>query len=296
MVPAVVSRFAQMKGASGSALRTLFSRLDVTHGSVICSSPSSATFGTTSANLNDDDGWLSKLLVRKIDTGKGSHSRLLSDKESIYELTTHNVKPSRMDDYIKAYGDFVELVKEKDNVRMELAGSWVVGVGDQDQVLHLWRHSNGFAGVDETAAVMRCDKDFAALRNKRTPFLRSRRTQYLLSFSYWPPIRFRPGSNLYEIRSYTLKPGTMIEWGNNWARGIGHRTGNDAPYAGFFSQIGVLYQVHHIWTYESLAARKNTRESAWQNSGWDKCVANTVPLIRHMETRIMAPTPFSPTK
>jgi hypothetical protein len=91
-------------------------------------------------------------------------------------------------------------------------------------------------------------QEFIALRNARTPFLRSRRTQYLLSFSYWPQIKFRPASNIYEIRSYTLKPGTMIEWGNNWARGINHRTGGDAPYAGFFSQIGVLYQVHHIWS------------------------------------------------
>jgi hypothetical protein len=254
-------------------------------------------FSSTSPTSSEtDDGWLTKLLVRKIDTGKGSHSRLLSDKESIYELTTHNVKPSKMDDYIKAYGKFADLVKQKDEIKMELVGSWVVGVGDQDQVLHLWKHPNGFDGVDETARIMRVDKDCIALRDTRTPFLRSRRTQYLLSFSYWPQIAMRPGPNIYEIRTYTLKPGTMIEWGNNWARGINHRTGNNAPFAGFFSQIGVLYQVHHIWTYESLGKRKSTRESSWQNPGWDKCVANTVPLIRHMETRIMAPTPFSPTK
>lgn len=37
----------------------------------------------------------------------------------------------------------------------------------------------------------------------------------------------------------------MIEWGNNWARGITYRRG--AAVAGFFSQIGQLYMVHHIW-------------------------------------------------
>lgn len=41
--------------------------------------------------------------------------------------------------------------------------------------------------------------------------------------------------------------GTMIEWGNNWARGINFRTTNDVAFAGFFSQIGRLYNVHHIW-------------------------------------------------
>lgn len=38
----------------------------------------------------------------------------------------------------------------------------------------------------------------------------------------------------------------MIEWGNNWARGINYRRNNAV--AGFFSQIGQLYMVHHIWS------------------------------------------------
>ena len=57
----------------------------------------------------------------------------------------------------------------------------------------------------------------------------------------------RPGPNIYELRSYQLKAGTMIEWGNNWARGIQYRMANDEPFAGFFTQIGPMFTVHHIW-------------------------------------------------
>lgn len=39
----------------------------------------------------------------------------------------------------------------------------------------------------------------------------------------------------------------MIEWGNNWARAINYRQNNEEAFAGFFSQIGKLYNVHHIW-------------------------------------------------
>lgn len=67
--------------------------------------------------------------------------------------------------------------------------------------------------------------------------LRSRYLQYQLAFSYWPQITPRTGNNLYEIRSYMLKPGTMIEWGNNWARAINYRRNNDEAYAAFFSQV-----------------------------------------------------------
>lgn len=127
----------------------------------------------------------------------------------------------------------------------------------------------------------------------------------------------RDPSHIYEIRSYALKPGTMIEWGNNWARAIHFRRNNNESFAGFFSQIGRLYNVHHIWCqqavflwqsfglfcyiklilgYEDLQERKETRESAWRSPGWDECVAYTVPLIREMHCRILVPNEFSPTK
>lgn len=46
---------------------------------------------------------------------------------------------------------------------------------------------------------------------------------------------------------YSLKPGTMIEWGNNWARGITYRRSQNEAFAAYFSQVGRLYNVHHIW-------------------------------------------------
>lgn len=51
------------------------------------------------------------------------------------------------------------------------------------------------------------------LENERSGLVRSRHLQYLLAFSYWPVSDPRKGSNIYEMRSYRLKPGTMIEWG-----------------------------------------------------------------------------------
>nr|CAD7429724.1 unnamed protein product [Timema monikensis] len=138
--------------------------------------------------------------------------------------------------------------------------------------------------------------EFLKQQLERGKLLRSRHLQYLLSFSYWPPVVAREGPNIYEIRSYRLKPGTMIEWGNNWARAINYRRNNDEPFAAFFSQIGRLYNVHHIWCYKDLQARKETRESAWRSPGWDECVAYTVPLIREMHSRVLHPTSFSPTQ
>ncbi|XP_036339399.1 protein NipSnap-like isoform X5 [Rhagoletis pomonella] len=251
----------------------------------------------TSAPLNEADSWFSKLLVRKIEPTKESHSRMLSDKEIIYALHTHNVRPGYMDDYLKNYKTSVQLVNEKKAIlSCNLVASWTVHVGDMDQCLHLWKYTGGFEKIDIAKEDLWHDEEYMSLMNERIKYLRSRHLQYLLAFSYWPKIENRPDKHIYEMRSYRLKPGTMIEWGNNWARAINFRKHNNEAFAVFFSQVGRLYNVHHIWCYKSLLDRKETREAAWRSPGWDECVAYTVPLIKDMHTRFLAPTEFSPTQ
>lgn len=222
---------------------------------------------------------------------------MLSDKEVIYALHTQNIRPDSIDKYLANYEENVNLIhSKKSNLKCELVGSWTVEVGDLDQALHLWQYTGGYESIDHAQAVLSKDEAYQLLLKERGNYLRSRHLQYLLAFSYWPTLEKRKGPNKYEIRSYSLKPGTMIEWGNNWAKAINYRRNNDEPFAGYFSQIGRLYNVHHIWCYKDLQSRKETRESAWRSPGWDECVAYTVPLIREMHCRILSPTTFSPTK
>jgi len=240
------------------------------------------------------EGFLSKLFVRKIEPTKESHSTMLSDKEIIYELQTHEVKPAHLDKYLDNYEKHVKLSNELKSG--ELVASWTVGIGDQDQVIHMWKYTGGYGGVDAARSALNANEDNKKLLKERLTYLRKRHSQFLLTFSYWPQAAKREGSNIYEIRSYILKPGTMIEWGNNWARAINFRQHNEEAFAGMFSQIGRLYNVHHIWCYKDLQTRKVTREAAWRKPGWDECVAYTVPLIREMDSRILVPNKFSPSQ
>lgn len=190
----------------------------------------------------------------------------------------------------------VQLIESKKELACELVASWSVQVGDLDQCVHLWRYTGGFEKIDLAEKTLKKDADFVKLQVERGGYLRARHLQYILNFSYWPVSEPRKGNNIYEMRSYRLKPGTMIEWGNNWARAINFRKTNNECYAGFFSQIGRLYNVHHIWCYSSYQQRKETREYAWSIPGWDSCVQYTVPLIQDMHCRILVPNEFSPTQ
>ena len=201
-----------------------------------------------------------------------------------------DVKPDAMDSYLTSYEKFVNELKEKDPT-YELVASFRVDVGDQDQIVNIWKYQKGYRGASKNQQLIREDPSLAALIKDQSKMVRQRNNQLMMAFSFWghPTPQVRNAN--YEMRSYVLKPGTMIEWGNNWARGINFRTNK---VGGFFGQIGQLYTVHHLWHYENLAGRKEVRENSWTKPGWDEIVAYTVPLIREMRSRWMSPNSFSP--
>ncbi|RWS08851.1 protein NipSnap-like protein, partial [Dinothrombium tinctorium] len=245
---------------------------------------------TTAADHSPEQGWFSKLMVRRIEPGKEPHSRLLSESDIVYELQIHDVKPGRVDDYLKCFKNYLSECTNKDT-SCELVASFKVDIGDEDQMVHIWRYNQGFAGASKIHQLIRNDESIASIVKDQTKLLRQRQNQLMMAFSFWghpePCVR----NSMYEMRSYILKPGTMIEWGNNWSRGITFRQNK---VAGFFSQVGQLYMAHHIWHYTDLQNRKDVREQAWRKPGWDEIVAYTVPLIREMRSRWLLPNEFSP--
>ena len=64
-----------------------------------------------------------------------------------------------------------------------------------------------------------------------------------MTFSYWPEVYMREkgdqnANHVYEMRSYHLKPGTMVEWGNYWAKAIRMRDyKHNEAFMGTFSQV-----------------------------------------------------------
>ncbi|XP_013925607.1 PREDICTED: protein NipSnap homolog 2 isoform X2 [Thamnophis sirtalis] len=212
---------------------------------------------TLSHNQSGEDSWLKSLFVRKVDPRKDAHSNLLAKKEtsSLYKLQLKKFCQRSM----------------------------------KGRSIHVHWWGRGTRGTESKIRL-----EFTEFRKARGNMLLSRKNQLLLEFSFWNEPTFRPGPNIYELRSYQLRPGTMIEWGNYWARAIRIRQDDKEAVGGFFSQIGQLYMVHHLWAYKDLQTREDIRNSAWHKPGWDELVYYTVPLIQEMESRIMIPLKISP--
>jgi len=173
-------------------------------------------------------------------------------------------------------------------------GSWKVHIGDvQNQYVHIWMYQS-FPHLDTFIN----NSQLNIYDNKLNEHILQRSNQICLSFSYFgiPQPRSKSDDqsnpNIYEMRSYWLKPGTLIEWGNLWHKGVQYRP--DAKVLGVFSQIGQLYNVHHMWSYKNFQHRKQMRTDAWTKPGWSENVEYTVPLIRKMESKILVPLKNSP--
>ncbi|XP_015733616.1 protein NipSnap homolog 1 isoform X1 [Coturnix japonica] len=243
-----------------------------------------------------EGSWFRSLFVHKVDPRKDAHSNLLSKKETsnLYKIQFHNVKPECLDAYNSLTEEVLPKLHSDADYPCDLVGNWNTWYGEQDQAVHLWRFSGGYPALMDCMNKLKQNKEYLDFRKERSRMLLSRRNQLLLEFSFWNEPLPRKGPNIYELRTYKLKPGTMIEWGNNWARAIKYRQENQEAVGGFFSQIGELYVVHHLWAYKDLQSREETRNAAWRKRGWDENVYYTVPLIRTMESRIMIPLKISP--
>ena len=101
---------------------------------------------------------------------------------------------------------------------------------------------------------------------------------------------------IYEIRTYRLKTGAVPaylrviqEEGIAIQRGhLGHLVGY------FYSEIGPLNEIVHIWAYEDLADRDRRREALAADPKWQVVLPRFQGHIEVMENKIMRPAPFSP--
>jgi hypothetical protein len=93
---------------------------------------------------------------------------------------------------------------------------------------------------------------------------------------------------IYEIRVYTLKPGSVAEYEKRFAPAYEVRQQYSAMYGMWHTEIGPLNQMVHIWAYDSLQQRADTRAAAGRDTSgnWPP---NTNDLVVSQESDILVP-------
>lgn len=96
---------------------------------------------------------------------------------------------------------------------------------------------------------------------------------------------------LYEVRTYTLKPGGVAQFEEGFEKSLPNRLKYSELGAFWHTEAGPLNQVIHVWPYEDLAQRTDVRARAAQEADWPP---NTGGVTLSMESQIFVAPPFSP--
>ncbi len=112
------------------------------------------------------------------------------------------------------------------------------------------------------------------------------------------PMNSLPGEPLreddamfYEIRTYTLRIGSLAEVEKRYGEAYESRR-KYSQLAGFFhSEVGPLNQIIHIWPYEDMAERARVRAEAAKDPNWPPKIQE---FVVNQRVEIVMPFPGSP--
>ena len=96
---------------------------------------------------------------------------------------------------------------------------------------------------------------------------------------------------IYEMRTYDLKPRSLPEVLKRFGEAYQKRKEHSQLAAFWYTEIGPLNQIVHVWPYKDLEERGRIRAAAVAAGGWPP---KTSEFITDMRSEIMIPWPNSP--
>ncbi|KAF2149922.1 NIPSNAP family protein [Myriangium duriaei CBS 260.36] len=222
-----------------------------------------------------------------------SFSQVLARGKYVHSIVFHDVKPDKVDEYVELVGSWYPKMASMPENKVHLVGSWRTEVGDCDTFVHIWEYQR-YEGYHASLHSIQHRPDFPEFDHKLKSLITSKKTSLMQEFSFWPTVSPRQLGGVFELRSYTLHPGNLLEWETHWRKGLQARREVMEGVGAWFVQIGDLNTVHHLWQFADLEERRARREQSWSVPGWGETVHKTVPLIQTMKSRILIPMPWSP--
>ncbi|KAK5109540.1 hypothetical protein LTR62_006891 [Meristemomyces frigidus] len=222
-----------------------------------------------------------------------SFSQTLARGKYVHTIVVHDVKPDKVDEYVELVGSWYPKTANDPSNKVNLVGSWRTEVGECDQFVHIWEYQR-YAGYHASLHNIQTTPEFKEFDKKLKSLITSKKTSLMQEFRFWPTSPPRKLGGVFELRSYTLNPGNLLEWETHWQKGLSARREVMEGVGAWFVQIGELNVVHHLWQFADLEERRARREQSWSVPGWGETVHKTVPLIQTMKSRIMVPMPWSP--
>jgi hypothetical protein len=96
---------------------------------------------------------------------------------------------------------------------------------------------------------------------------------------------------IIEMRTYTLRPGSMAEVEKRFGEALPARQPFSRLAAFWHTEVGPLNQIIHVWPYDSFEQRSQVRAAAAKTEGWPP---NIREFVVSQQSEAFVPAPFSP--
>ena len=203
----------------------------------------------------------------------------------IYEVRTYTLQPGSVAQFEE---NFAKALPAREKYS-KLGAFWHTDIGPLNQVIHVWPYES----VDERNAIRAEASQDPDWPPKNPPEM----YVSLSSDIYIPAPFMRPMGggqelgNIYEMRIYTYKNGSMPEVVKRWGAAIPHREEYSPCAAAMYSDLGSLNKWMHVWPYKDMEDRNKVRAEASQNEHWPP---PTREFLLSQENKMLIPAAFSP--
>jgi len=202
----------------------------------------------------------------------------------IYEIRTYRIAPGSLAEVEKRFGEGYEARKKYS----ELTAFLHTEVGPLNEIVHIW----GYRDLAERARIRGEAAKEPNWPPKISEFIRQMRSEVIVPFSFIPEPRPGKMGPVYELRYYTIKPGTLPDMAKGWESKVADRMKLSPIVLAGGVDFGTANGFVHIWAYSSMDQRMQVREDARKKGVWPPPGGGDRLLSQ--ENKILLPSAFSP--
>src|SRR5690349_9463180 len=204
----------------------------------------------------------------------------------IIEMRTYTLQPGTVATFEER---FAEALPARAKLS-PLAAFWHTEVGPLNRVIHVWPY-------EDQAARTRLREEATKLQGwppNTREFVVEQQSEIYLPAPFSPALEPRQLGNIYEIRTYTFKPGGIPATIDRWSTQIAERTKLSPLVGAWHSELGGLNKWVHIWAYKDAAERSRIRAEAVSKGVWPP--GSPPGALLKQENMLVVPAAFSPLK
>ncbi len=202
----------------------------------------------------------------------------------IYEIRTYGLTAGSLAEVEKRFGEAYEYRKKYS----ELAAFWHTEIGPLNEIIHVWPYQD----LGERARIRAESAKDPNWPPKIAEFIRSMHSEILIPFPFSPLLKPGKLGPIYEMRIYTIKPGTLPDIMKGWEAKLPERLKLSPLAVAGNVDLGEANRFIHIWAYASLDQRAAVRAKARELGVWPP--GGGAGRLLTQANKILLPAAFSP--